>query len=174
MKSDYKNWLLENNDFLNHLSHHNSVLHLYIKDVIISLNYIDALEENEVDADMREIFDTGYAYLYNFVEELKIILENYYQNDFHKFLENDSFIHYYMYVSEIRDVLIDDNVYNEIVKEQFEYILEKIELILQGNLENNLDLIDEFNERMMSVMPMKKAYLTISDIFVEVLDRLKI
>ena len=79
-----------------------------------------------------------------------------------------------MYVSEIRDVLIDDNVYNEIVKEQFEYILEKIELILQGNLENNLDLIDEFNERMMSVMPMKKAYLTISDIFVEVLDRLKI
>ena len=40
------------------------------------------LEENEVDADMREIFDTGYAYLYNFVEELKIILENYYQNDF--------------------------------------------------------------------------------------------
>ncbi len=174
MKSDYRNWLLENNDFLNHLSHHNSVLYLYIKDVIISLNYIDALEENEVDADMREIFDTGYAYLYNFIEELKIILENYFKNDFHKFIENDAFIHYYMYVSEIRDVLIDDNVYNEIVKEQFEYILEKIELILQGNLENNLELIDEFNERMMSVMPMKKSYLTISDIFVEVLDRLKI
>lgn len=173
MNSDYKNWLLENNDFLSHLSHHDSVLYMYLKDVIISLNYIDGLEEEKIDADMRSIFDTGFAYLYDFVDELKIILENYFNNDFHKFLEYDVFIHYYMYTAEIRDVLIDDNVYNEIVKEQFEYILEKIELILQGNLNNDLSFIDDFNNRMMSVMPMKKTYLTISDIFVEVLDRLK-
>ena len=89
MKSDYKNWLLENNDFLSHLSHHNSIIYLYLHDVIVSLNYIDALEENEVDSDMREIFDTGYAYIYNYVSEVSIILKNYFSGDFHEHTYNN-------------------------------------------------------------------------------------
>ena len=174
MKSDYKNWLLENNDFLSHLSHHNSIIYLYLHDVIVSLNYIDALEENEVDSDMREIFDTGYAYIYNYVSEVSIILKNYFSGDFHEFVKYDEFINYYMYVQEIKDMLIDDKVYNDIVSEQFEYILDSIDNVIQKKEKMDINLIDEYNERMMSVMPMKKVYLTISEIFAEVVDRLKI
>ena len=90
-----------------------------------------------------------------------------------KFNLNNFVEEYYMEQNTAYITVKVDN-YNDIVSEQFEYILDSIDNVIQKKEEMDINLIDEYNERMMSVMPMKKVYLTISEIFAEVVDRLKI
>ena len=55
MNSDYKSWLLENNDFLSHLSHHDSVLYMYLKDHRYSKGLRKVLKEDEVNLKSQDL-----------------------------------------------------------------------------------------------------------------------
>ena len=182
MINDFLSWRGQNEEFIHHLSHHGSMIFYRIYDVLRVLDYISSLKSEDIDDDMSIIFETGYAYLFGFVDEVKMYLENYFRGNLHKFLEYEELINFLLYIEEIKTSLIDDNVFNEYTKEQFDFISDdiesKLDLIkvddLKLNDEEKANIIEDYNNRLMSVMPMDKVYKTVDEIFVDVYEAMKI
>lgn len=175
MNSDFRSWYQENSDFFVHLYGHDSILFTYVKDIIDSLACInDMMDTKEIDSDLENIFDTGYSYLFTYVSELKLYLKNYFNNNFHEFLEYDTYLAYNFYINDIKEVLIEENKYTEDIKNEFEYILNDIEDVLKNKKEYSDDKIDEYNNRIMDVVPKDEYLETIPELFVEVVDQLKL
>lgn len=178
MKNDFLAWEKQNEEFLEHLEHHDSILYSRIYDVLRVLDFLSMLDEDsakdiETNEDLSIIFETGYAYLYNFVNDIKLYLENYFNNDLHKLLEFEDLVNYSLYVEEIKDNLIDENKYDEIISKEFEYILSDIENKLSKQLPFTEETFNDYDNHLESVMPMDKMYKTVDEIFVEVYEALK-
>ena len=182
MINDFLSWRKQNEEFINHIKHDNSIIYSRIFDVLRILDYISSIEQDKMDDDMSIIFETGYAYLFNFLNELKIYFEDYFDSNYRKLLYYEELVNFDMYLSEIKNCLIDDNIYNELIEEQFNFISSdidsKLSLVKQGKLsldENQKEeLIKDYNERLLSVMPMDKVYQCVDEIFVNVYEAMKI
>lgn len=182
MINDFLSWRKQNDDFINHIKCEDSLIYNRIFDVLRILDYIASLDESNIDDDMSIIFETGYAYLFNFFAELKEYFIEYFNSNYHKLLYYEELVNFDMYISEIKNYLIDDGVFNELIEEQFNYISndidKKLTQIKLGDLsldeETKEELIKEYNERLLSVMPMDKNYKCVDEIFVEVYEAMKI
>jgi len=173
--SDFKSWYAENASLFSELHAKNSVLFYHVKDVLDSLAYINAsIEEDKATSDLEDIFDTGYAYLYAYINELKIYLNNYFDNDMNELLKYEVFLRYCFYLNDIKDLLIDENIYNGNIKEEIEYILNDIEEVLKKNKLKDEMLLDEYDSRMEIVIPKDKHIQTIPEIFSTVVDNLEV
>ena len=72
MFEDYLSWKRQNEEFIDELQKHQSILYGRIFDVSRVLDFISTMDEkelNEYQEDLSLIFETGYAYLYSFVNE---------------------------------------------------------------------------------------------------------
>jgi len=173
MFEDFLAWDKQNENFINELKEKNSLLYSRIYDVKRVLDYLTTYDEKAMDSDLTVIFETGYAYLFNFVNDIKLYLENYFQNNLTKMLEFEDIINYDLYVCEIKDSLIDDNLYNEIISSEVEYILTDIEYILIHKKEWDDLKIEDYNNRLCSVLPMDKPIKCVDEVFVDVYEALK-
>lgn len=174
MFEDFLSWEKQTESFIEELKEKDSLLYARIYDVLRVLDFISAREPKDVDDDMSIIFETGYAYLYNFVNDIKLYLENSFNNSLTELLKYEDLVNFSLYVCELKDNLIDDNQYDELKSEQFEFILSDIdERIAQKNCENMNDAIEDYNNRLLSVMPMDKMYKCVDEIFVDVYEALK-
>ena len=176
MFEDYLSWKKQNEEFIEELKKHQSILYGRIYDVSRVLDFISNMSEkelNEYREDLSLIFETGYAYIYSFVNDIKLYLENYFHNNMNTLIKYDDLINYSLYLCEVKDSLIDDNDYDEIKGEQFEYILNDIEERVQNRKEYNKDVLEDYNNRLLSIMPMNKVYKCVDEIFVDVYDALK-
>ncbi len=173
MIKDFKGWYVENAWLLDHLREHDSILFAYIKHTLDSLLFISELKEDEIDDDLSGIFDAGYSYIYYYVDQLKLYLENTFNKDFHLFLKYDSFIQYMIYMNEIKGILIDEVRYNGVIKEEFDYVLNGLDDVINNHKEPNHEILDDFDLRIMSVIS-SDTIETIPEVFVKVYDTLKI
>lgn len=173
--NDFKSWYLENATLFEELHNKNSVLFYHVKDIIDSLAYInDMIDNDNASSELYDIFDTGYAYLYAYINELKIYLNNYFDNDMNELLKYEVFLRYCFYLNDIKDLLIDENIYNGDIKEEIDYILNDIEEVLKKNKLKDEMLLDEYDSRMEIVIPKDKHIQTIPEIFSTVVDNLEV
>lgn len=172
---DFKTWYLENGDLFERLYNKDSVLFHHIKDIIDCLAYIsDKIEYEKVDDELLDIFETGYSYLYSYISTLKVYLNNYFDDDLDALIKYDMYLRYSIYLNDIKDMLIEENIYNDKVKEEFEYVLNDIEKVLKEKHELKEDKTLEYDEIITSVIPKDKYYQTIPEVFSEVKDALEI
>jgi len=174
MDSDFKSWYLENGDFFAHLHGHGTILFSHVKDIIDALAYISDMNEEELDSDLVSIFDSGYAYLYSYVSELKLYLKNYFNDNFHKFLDYDTFLSYNFYINDIKELLVNEERYSDDIRKEFEWMLSDIENVLKEQKDIDETKIDEYNTRMLAILPDNEDYETLPEIFHDVVDRLKL
>ena len=80
MLDDYKKWYAQKEDFLNHLFHHDSIIFHRFENVIRVLNFIETLDEKEINEDYEVIFDCGFSYLFSTVSEMELYLDKYFNN----------------------------------------------------------------------------------------------
>ena len=77
MFEDYLSWKNQNEEFIEELKKHQSILYGRIYDVSRVLDFISNMSEkelNEYQEDLSLIFETGYAYIYSFVNDIKLYL----------------------------------------------------------------------------------------------------
>lgn len=174
MNKDYVSWLKENKHFLNHLKGHNSILYDSFNDVIKVMDYLNSGREipKEIEADL--FFDTGYAYLHTTLSELQLYLSKYFDNNLHLLLEFEPLIFFSFYLDEIKLLIIDEDKYTEVVKKEFDLVLNDIEDIIVNKKQYSDDMISDFNGRIEAVIPKDINYITIPEIFFRAAEELNI
>ena len=172
MDSDFKSWYLENSDFIVKLHNSDSVLFYHVKDIIDVLAYI--AEEENVSDEYLDIFDTGYAYLYSYISSLKTYLESYFDGDINALLKYEYFLRYNFYLNDIKDLLIEEGIYDGDLRKDLEYILDDIEDILQNKKEASEESLDAYDALLENALPKDKYLQTIPEIFSDVIDTLEI
>ena len=172
---DFKTWYLENSLLFETLHDKDSVLFHHVKDVIDVLAYIsDKYEYEKVSAELEDIFETGYAYLYSYISTLKIYLNNYFNENLDELIKYDIYLRYNIYINDVKDMLFEENIYNDKIKDEFEYVLNDIEKVLKDKNSLDIDKILEYDDIINSVIPKDKYYQTIPEVFSEVVDALEI
>jgi len=174
MFEDYKQFYMQHKKLFEDLFHHNSLVFFRIKDVLEVLNYMVTLEKKEIDETMDSIFDSGFAYIYVKTMEINTYLTRVFDNDLHRFLEFEELVNYTMYVDDLKDVLKDKEVYNELIAKEFDNIQNRIEDIIDKKEQYTEDIINEFNAMLMSVVPSHGEYLTVPEVFMRVAEELQI
>lgn len=174
MNSDFRSWYLENADLFEHLHGHNTILFSHIKDIIDSLAIISDMQEVDIDSDLETIFDTGYAYLYNYVSILKNYLNNCFDNNFHRLLDYDTVLSYIFYVNDLKELLVEKDKYSDEIRLEFEDVLTTLEDILVNKKKYDDEFIKKIDNRLLLIMSNEEDFLTVPEIFTNVRDRLKI
>jgi len=174
---EYANWKIENNDLLKYLVESNSNLILRFKHVI---DVIDHLYDKLIDdatytEDEDHIFETGFYYLFDQLEEITRLLKKSYQNDI-KILE--------LRAKDVNLLLSTIDFQNELLGvENFEQKdmdkLVDFEQDVTKRLENKeeipLFMFDQLDEMtFIMFQKLNVEYYPINDIFLEIADELGI
>lgn len=129
--TEFDSWKTENADFTEELREHEAVVFDRIYPVLEVLNQIETRVGSgslPLDADLRKIFDVGFAFLSEQVDTCRMYLETYFKNDLHAFLEYESVINYILFVEDVRYELEEKKVkYDE---DAAEALLDELEGII--------------------------------------------
>ena len=73
---DYLSYVASNKDLLELLENNSSILYYHLKDVVYVCDYISDFfsknKKNESNDDLNIIFETGFKYLYEQLEQIKL------------------------------------------------------------------------------------------------------
>lgn len=171
MIADCKNYLKQNEEFLDLLKKNHSLVYDFIDDVIKVLNYV-INNENKIDDDLSLIFDSGYAYLYQKLEIIKAIYRKYFNNDYNVFKQYEQLVNYYMFVEDMIEVLEEKDLYSEKIRIEAESILNEIEDMFLSHTKSSLTLLSSFDERIGSVAPIHDKLFTTTEVFALIVEEL--
>lgn len=147
---DYNSWLMDNEDFLVMLEKNNSAIYERLDDVIKVVSYIEALyvAQKKVDEDMEIIFDVGFSYLFETIEEVKLYFKTYLNNDMLLLNKYSYVINYILYLDDLKASLIEKDLLNDEIKTVFSNIFMKLENILKERKPFKLEILDNFNSEL--------------------------
>ena len=174
--SEFVSWKTENADLLEELREHEAVVFDRIYPVLEVLNQMEKRVGSgslPMDADLRKIFDVGFAFLSEQVDTCRMYLETYFKNDLHAFFEYESVINYVLFVEDVRYELEEKNVkYDE---DAAEALLDELERVIAEKqpVSENLGLyVDDRVNRIIG--DNDSDMYGIIDIFTDVADTLGI
>lgn len=174
MIKDYQNWINSKQDLIHHFVHHNSIIFNRIEDVFKTINYISKLDSEQYNEDYSIIFDCGYSYLYQVVSEVELILDKYFDNNIHQFLNFEPIINYSLYLNDFKEALIEEEMFNEEIGEEIDSINTIIEKILTEKRMFVNTLLDEFDNRILSVYESRHNVLTTPEVYNKIYEELLI
>lgn len=171
--NDYNAWLKDNNDFLMMLKDNNSSVYHRLMDVFKILEYIESLynSQKSIESELAEIFEFGYAYLFDTIEEVKLYYENYFNRDYILFSKYESLINYILYLDDLKNSLIDAEALTETAKQLFDQILEECDEYIRGSKEYSIDVLDTFNVQLDLELGDAEV-LTVLEIFEKIYEEL--
>ncbi|MCK9536182.1 MAG: hypothetical protein M0R05_01115 [Bacilli bacterium] len=172
--NDYKAYLLQNHDFIMMMKEKQIQLYDRIFDIMLVLDYISdlAAKGNKIDEEMHVIFEVGFSYMHEQLEEMKLYYEIYFQKDVISFKEYDMLINYSLYLGDLEDSLKDKNLYCEETKTAIKKIADKIDEIIRERKPINTEIFDDFNVLLEGYIPV--GTLTTLEIFALISEELNI
>ncbi|MBM7453129.1 hypothetical protein JN09_000451 [Acholeplasma morum] len=80
---DYANWILESSDLVEALKEKNSLITERFKHVfdVLEFLYTKKIEEKSLQLDEQNIFETGFYYVFDAFENIKLVLEHDYKGN---------------------------------------------------------------------------------------------
>ena len=80
---DYANWIIESSDLVEKLKEQNSTIYERFKYVVEVLEFLynKKIEHKELSTEESNIFETGFYYLFDAFENIKLLLEHDYNGD---------------------------------------------------------------------------------------------
>lgn len=175
---DYLSYVAGNKDLLDLLENNNSVLYYHLKDVIYVCNYISNYikksNQNENNADLEVIFETGFKYLYDQLEQIKIYYEKYFNKDYFLFKHYELLINYALYIDDFTECLSEKNHLTAHRKNILSTLAKDIDKLIVEKASWNDQDIDEFNQIINSCLPKNIELLTTEDIFASIAEEIEI
>ncbi|HHX80465.1 MAG TPA: hypothetical protein GX692_05325 [Acholeplasmataceae bacterium] len=144
---DYKSYVLDNQDLIQFLRESKSIIYDRFEDVFQVLEFIEKRVEKyeKVEEEFEVIFEAGFAYLHEQMEELKSIINLYFKNDVAGLNKYASLINYYLYLSDLIETLTEKSLYSEDAKQAIANIYEEIETIFSEKKAFEQEIFNQFN-----------------------------
>lgn len=174
MVKDYKNWFNTKHDLIHHFMHHNSMIFNRVENVLKTLNFIANLKEEELNEDYSIIFDCGYGYIYQVVSEVELLLDKYFDNNMHSFLNYEPIINYSLYLNDLKEALIEDESFSERLNEEINQINTNIEKLISEKRPFVLKVLDDYDSRILALINPNKTILTTPEVYDRIYEELQI
>jgi hypothetical protein len=98
-----------------------------------------------VEEEFEVIFETGFSYLHEQMEEIKNIYNLYFKGDLYNLKKFEILINYHLYLSDLEEALKEKSLFTEKVKKEFFKIYGEIEDILSEKKDFDQEIFDRFN-----------------------------
>lgn len=172
---DYASWKLENQELLETFESNDNSIYERFEPVYVVLDHIYEMvcDGSELDEDLQIIFETGFAYLSNQLEVIKIYFETLFQKKCDDFIEFSDMILYLIYIADFRADLENNGFESDIPElDELETTIEN--LIMERNKDYAYvsNLMNETLGKIFDVLDYE--YVSIVDIFVEIAENLGI
>ena len=175
---DYKNYLNINKDLITLLKDNDSILYYRFKDVIYVCNYIvEFFKKNKVNSDNEDlevIFETGFKYLYEQLDQIKIYFEKFFNKDYFLFKKYELLINYALYIDDFSESLAEKNKLTTKRKNILTTLAKDIEKLIIEKASWDDTNIDNFNQVINSCIPNNIEILTTEDIFASIAEEIEI
>ncbi|MDD3171357.1 MAG: hypothetical protein PHO86_03450 [Bacilli bacterium] len=173
---DYKNYYQDNNDFFLMLIEKESIVYDRLSDVFKVLGFIELMVDmkKKIDEEIEVIFESGFSYLHEQIEQVKTYYKNYFKGNFDKFESYAPLINYSLYLDDLTEVLQEKNLLNKKAKEMIASLGQEIEnvLIKQGKFTD--DDIEKYNLMIQEVVVSSPEIITTQEIFAMIVEELEL
>lgn len=168
-KEDYVHFTIENSDILDSLKDESTLTYDLIEPVILVLNHLIEIDFENKDvprSNLEDIFNIGFHYLYDLVENIRRILEDSFDGEMDELIDYDQNLYLYLRSDEIDSIFEGHN--------------ETISSILD-NLENSFVYKRKFNDEQVELIEQaledsesQTEEVTISEEFLDYCDFFKL
>lgn len=172
---DYKSYLQANENLFQLIDDNSPVLHDRFHDVIIVLNYICTLEEESelVEEEFEIIFETGFSYLHEQLETIKIYYKNYLKENLNDFKKYENAINYILMLDDFTEALKEKNLLHEEIETAFTDLGKKLDQIIMKKENFTDEDIDYINATIDAYIAQNDGIYTTDYIFSLIVDELE-
>ncbi|NLD25904.1 MAG: hypothetical protein GX661_00935 [Acholeplasmataceae bacterium] len=152
---DYKSYLLQNYNLLEDLKASKSLIFDRFADVLKVLGFIEERVERyqKIEEEFEVIFEVGFSYFYEQLEEVKNFIHLYFQKDLVSLKKYEELINYNLYLTDLTETLKEKSQYTADTKTTILQILEEIETIVSERREFNDEILHKFNNMLQEYVP---------------------
>ncbi len=152
---DYSGYMTDMKDLIKKLETSSSGVYVLLEDALMVTKYI--YEEHEkgskLDEVLEEIFEAGFGYLSNVLNDLNIMFQDYFSGDIELFNYYAPLIVYSIYIEDYRCHLLADELLDEEREILIKRIEEEIDQMLVNKKPFNMEVIDAWEEEVLKVAP---------------------
>ncbi|HHZ18835.1 MAG TPA: hypothetical protein GX390_06065 [Acholeplasmataceae bacterium] len=162
---DYRAYLAQNDDFLRMLKDRKIQVYDRLHDIIVVLDHISARAERgeKIEEELHVIFEVGFSFLHEQIEETKTYYEKFFQRDTATFKQYDALVNYLLHLSDLEDTLKDRNLYRAETRAAISEVVGKIEDVIREKKPVIPEMFDEYNILLEGYVPV--GTLTTVEIF---------
>lgn len=145
---DYINYMNEHSDLIEHLYSTDSRVLVCLDDVIKVNDHIYQMVEKDekISDELAQIFEIGFGYLVNSINDLETYYKEYLNKDIILFNHYADMMVYGILYEDFKSFLLSNDEYEEEIKKVIEPILTEIEDIIGNKKEFNEDAIKKYSD----------------------------
>lgn len=168
---EYAGWLLENDNLIKRLRGLNSLIYERIKYVLDVVDYFynKLIDDPNFNDEDHNIFETGFYYAYDQIEEIRELLEDVYLNDFDKLNEDSDIINLLLSTIDFQNELVSHEKYEDI---DMQFLLDfESEILDKLNKKEKIEdsMIKKFDDETYKIFTkMDIEYYPLDEIFIEI------
>lgn len=173
---DYKSYYQDNNDFFALLIENNSLVYDRLSDVFKVLGFIEMMVDmyQKIDEELEIIFETGFSYFHEQIEQIKIYYKDYFKGNFIKFERYAQLINYSLYLDDLEEALNEKELLNKETKEALTGLGQEIENILIKQEKFSDEDIDRFDLIVGELVNSSNPIYTTQEIFAMIVEELEL
>ncbi len=173
---DYKSYYQDNNDFFDLLIENKSLVYDRLSDVFKVLGFIEMMVDmyTKIDEELEIIFETGFSYFHEQIEQIKIYYKDYFKGNFTKFEHYAPLINYSLYLDDLSEALDEKELLDKETKEAIEELGQEIENILIKQEKFTDEDIDRFDLAVGELITSSNPIYTTQEIFAMIVEELEI
>ncbi len=152
---DYSGYMTDMKDLIKKLEKSGSAVYVLVEDALIVTKYIysEYQKGSKLDEVLEEIFEAGFGYLSNVLNDLSIMYQDYFNSDIELFNYYAPLIVYSIYIEDYRCHLLADELLTDKREEVIQRIEESIDKILANKNPYNMEQIDSWEEEVLNMAP---------------------
>ncbi|VEU83060.1 hypothetical protein [Acholeplasma hippikon] len=174
---EYASWKLEHSELINNLKQLDSPLIIRFENVLNVIDYMydKLIDDPKYSDDDHEIFETGFYYVYDQIEEIKKILKAVYNNDYLALNLDAKSVNLLLNTIDFQnDLMSQSNVDESAMQFFLDFEKEVIEK-LNNKQKIEEDMFKRLDEESLKIFKkLKVSYYPIDTIFLEIADELGI
>lgn len=174
---EYANWKIENYDLLKYLVESNSDLIIRFKHVIDVTDFLyDRLidDQNYTD-DEDQIFETGFYYLFDQIDEIVTLLKSSYKNNIKDLEQRAKDVNLLLSTIDFQNELLGVENFEQKDLEKLVDFEQNILKLLENKQEVPINLYEELDQMTLEIFnKLNLEYFPVNDIFLEIADELGI
>jgi hypothetical protein len=174
---EYANWKLENHDLLKYLMDSNSDLIIRFKHVLDVTDYLydKLIDDKNYTEEEDHIFETGFYYVLDQLDQINQLLKENYQNDIKDLEKRSKDVNLLLSAIDFQNELISLESYEQKDMDSLIQFEEELLKILQHKGEVPKTMYDQLDHMTYEMFQrLNVEYFPIDDIFLEIADELGI